>query len=151
MQYIEIGSAPTCENCAQVGTEDYPVRSRRECAVFLRMLERVFPAPEGLNVRFKTKTFNHDFGVYREVVVEYDASSREALEFALRVERETPEKWDDIAHFELFWHERRAVYDSAVREGRVAADDVPECLKAALPPSVPPTSTFTELLHAYRL
>lgn len=150
MDYIEIGSAPACEDCAQVGSDDYAVRSRRECAVFIRMLERVFPVPAGLIVRFRTKSFPHDFGTYREVVVEYEGG-REALDFALKVESETPDKWDDIAHFELHWHEQRAVYDCAVREGRLTRDDMPECLKATAPPTVPPTSTFTELLHAYRL
>jgi hypothetical protein len=151
MEFIEIGPAPTCENCAQVGSDDYPVRSRRECAVFMRMLERMFPVPDGLNVRFKVKAFNHEFGVYREVVVEYDGSSREGLEFALRAEREGPESWDEVARFELLWHERRAVYDSAVREGRMQVAQVPECLREAMPPPVPSNRSFTELVRAYGL
>lgn len=150
MEFIEIGPAPTCEHCAQVGSADYPVRSRRECAVFKRMLERVFPA-DGLNVRFKVRAFNHEFGVYREVVVEYDGASREGLEFALRAERETPERWDEVGRFELLWHERRAVYDCALREGRVLATEVPECLRGAAPPPVPSNSSFTELVRAYGL
>lgn len=98
MNPIEIGPAPTCETCAQVGADDYAVRSRRECAVFARMLERLFPVPEGVQACFKVKTFHHDFGAYREVVVEYEGHG--GIDYACRVERETPERWDPVAQFE---------------------------------------------------
>jgi hypothetical protein len=149
MNHIEIGPAPTCETCAQVGADDYAVRSRRECAVFARMLERVFPIPEGVQAKFKVKTFDHEFGVYREVVVEYDGP--DGAEYAYEVERSTPERWDPVAQFELFWHEQRAVYDNAVREGRMTIDKVPACLKAAMPPVAPAASSFMDLVRAHGL
>ena len=109
-----------------------------------------FPGPCRAQRGFKTKSFGHDFGTYREVVVQY-TGSREALEFALRVERATPENWDEIAHFGLYWQERRAIYANAVREGRLKESEVPSCLQEARPPSLPPASTFSELIQAYRL
>jgi hypothetical protein len=148
MDFIQIGAAPACEDCAQVGQPDYPERSRLECAVYKRMLERLNPVPAGIAARFTVRVFNHDFGPYREVVVEYQG--QQGQEFALRVERESPEAWDDLARWELYWHERRAAYRAAVREGRIQAAEVPQAFVGQNPPAVPPESRFVELASTYR-
>lgn len=151
MDFIEIGPAPTCENCAQVGADDYPERSRRECTVFKRMLARLFPIPSDVNASYVVRSANHDFGTYRECAIKYDSSCPKATEFALNVERYGPEQWDEIARWELTWYERRAVHAAAVREGRRTLADVPPHFNNVEPPAVPPMARFVELVAAYPL
>lgn len=98
--YIYIGSSPVEESCAQVGSPDYPERSRVECRAFVGQLLREFPnQPE--SAWFAIKTQAHDFGTYREVVVVYDDADEEALNYALKVEGNTPANWDERAKQEL--------------------------------------------------
>jgi len=98
--YISIGSTPSDEECAQVGTLDYPEKSKAECRAFKNQLERAFPnIPDG--TYFTVKSFPHDFGTYREVVVSYDEDDEESREFAYKVEGESPTNWDDEAKKEL--------------------------------------------------
>ena len=101
--YISIGSSPSEEPCAQVGTDNYPTQSSRECLVFKHQLERMFPnPPEGAYL--SVKAFPHDFGTYREVVCYYDDEDdgeESSQSYALKLERETPSNWDDEAKKEL--------------------------------------------------
>ncbi|HNU12559.1 MAG TPA: hypothetical protein PKJ45_14530 [Rubrivivax sp.] len=129
MDYIELGPAPAEESCAQVGDEDYEAESRRECLTYVRQIYRTFPVPPGVNARFLVRSFPHDFGTYREVVVEYQAT-REALDFVLRVENNVPTQWDAIARYELAWLRSSREHD---RVGRV-------------PPRLPADAGFAELL-----
>lgn len=98
--FLTIGPSPIEEDCAPVGRPDYEERSRRECHVFLRQLERQFPPPDGASLFIKS--FLHDFGAYREVCVRY----ARALEYAYGLENDIPMYWDDIARYELCWHEQ---------------------------------------------
>jgi len=98
--YISIGSTPCDESCAQVGSPDYYERSRKECTAFKHQLVRVFGEPPGSAI-LVTKTFPHDFGEYREVCVSYEDESEEALDYASKLECNTPEKWDEEARKEL--------------------------------------------------
>jgi hypothetical protein len=101
MEYIELGPVPAGEPCAQIGADNYLARSMRECGVYRRMLERVFPRPESLPVKYVVRTHPHDFGAYREVSVGYCADDRAACDFAFQVEASLPETWDPIARQEL--------------------------------------------------
>jgi hypothetical protein len=47
------------------------------------------------------RTFPHDFGSYREVVVVFDSNDAKAAELALKAEGAAPEEWDDEAREEL--------------------------------------------------
>ena len=67
---------------AQVGRADYDERSRRECRVFLRMLERLYPLADDVPARFTVRSFPHDFGAYREVCVRYDDTDARACDHA---------------------------------------------------------------------
>ena len=103
--WLEIGSTPCDEECAQVGTDDYPEKSRLECRVFANQLRRVFGDPPA-GAEIGVKAFQHDFGTYREVVVFFDdAKSKEegnpGYEYAIKVENNTPAKWDIPALHEL--------------------------------------------------
>jgi hypothetical protein len=90
-EYVNIGPAPFGEECAQVGDAEYHERSRRECSAFIAQLRRVFgPEPEG--ARLLTRSFQHDFGSYREV--EVAVTSRAGSDWAYKLESQTPEHWD---------------------------------------------------------
>jgi len=107
MEYIELGPVPAGEPCAQVGTDHYLARSMRECEVFRRMLERVFPIPEGLPVTYVIRSHPHDFGAYREVSARYSGVDQAACDFAIQVESSVPDSWDPLAQQELEDLQRR--------------------------------------------
>jgi hypothetical protein len=98
--YIELGPAPCCETPAQMGTADYYEKAPKECRAYINQLRRIFgPEPEG--ARLSSKSFSHDFGDYREVVVYFDDSYSESIEYAFRLEGDLPEEWDEEAKREL--------------------------------------------------
>ena len=101
--YITLGSTPSDELCAQVGSDDYYELSRIECLVFKRMLERKFPIFTSLqnDCYYKTKCFEHDFGTYREVCIFYAEDNDKALNFALKIEAKIPLRWDRQAKKDL--------------------------------------------------
>lgn len=112
--YINIGSSPVCEKCAQVGSPDYDRKSRIECAVFANQLKRLFPKGD-----FGVKSFPHDGAEvgeiihYREIIAYYDPelaetneSAKEQMDAAFEAERRTPEYWDKIAIQELETREK---------------------------------------------
>ena len=73
----------------------------RECEVFRRMLDRVFPIPDGLPVKYVVRSHPHDFGPYREVSVRYSSDNQAACDFAFQVESSVPDGWDPVAQQEL--------------------------------------------------
>lgn len=98
---LEIASVPVDENCAQVGVmDDYRQLALRECAVFKRQLTRVFGEPP-TGARLVTISNPHDFGTYFEVAVEFDTNNTKAVNYAYKLEAETPARWDRIAIEEL--------------------------------------------------
>jgi|SRR5690349_3997659 len=94
--YLNIGSTPSDESCAQVGRDGYAMQARRECRTFAEQLRRVFgPEPEGAHIG--VKGFPHDFGTYYEVVCWYDDDMPESVKYAFKIESETPTEWDTVA------------------------------------------------------
>ena len=90
--YITLGSTPSDEDCAQVGTPSYRTDALQECRRFVAQLEQQFPAlPDG--VYFSTKSFPHDFGTYYEVVVNYDDDDIAQVDAAFDVENNLPTNW----------------------------------------------------------
>jgi len=103
--FIDVGSSPTHEDCAQVGTDDYHHRARRECRTYIGELRRIFgEEPEG--ARLSVRSNPHDFGAYLSVVCHYDPNIQGAIEYAFRCESEGPDEWDDEARRELAGEER---------------------------------------------
>lgn len=106
-QYMDLGPTPCDEDCAQVGSENYTERAKKECAVYVRQMHRVLAAnghpestwPEGFNIVVRGEP--HDFGTYHEVKVRYDDSDEKAVELAFIAESLVPAKWDDEALKEL--------------------------------------------------
>jgi hypothetical protein len=83
--YINIGTVPCDEDCAQVGQEGYREQAVKECRRFIELLRKTFgDEPEG--ARLPIKWFDHDFGSYCEVVCWYDTRmrKRETMRFAVR-------------------------------------------------------------------
>lgn len=91
MDYIFIGSSPSEEDCAQVGSPHYAEISAVELREFRRMLAEEFP-----NIQFKIKWQRHDFGRYGEVVAYYDENDEEQVDAAFDAECHF-DRWDDVA------------------------------------------------------
>jgi hypothetical protein len=98
--YISIGSSPTDESCAQVGSDNYERQSKKECKAFIHQLLRQF-GEEPYLASLRIKYFPHDFGTYSEVVCYYDDEIEESRSYAYKLESETPSKWDKEALEEL--------------------------------------------------
>lgn len=94
-EYIELGSAPAEEDCAQVGSDNYYEKAKEESKKYISLLEKKFGKYKPLNCSFKRKSFPHDFGDYYEVVVTYDSDDEESMNFAYHVESNLPTTWFD--------------------------------------------------------
>jgi hypothetical protein len=89
---LEIGPAPSDEDCVQVGEEDYGRRAMDECKRFIELIrEKVGVEPAG--ARLYVKANPHDFGTYFEVAVRFDRCLDAAVDYAFRVERDAPSRW----------------------------------------------------------
>lgn len=150
-QLMTIGPSPCEETCAQVGQADYEERSRRECRVYLRMLERLYPLAGDVPARFTVRSSPHDFGAYREVCVRYDDTDARACDHAYEVERHSPAEWDAIARYELLWIERHDLLQRAVHRGEMLPQEVPERYRGSELPALPAHLGFAELLAAFPL
>jgi hypothetical protein len=95
-----LGSTPAEEDCAQVGSDDYARRARKECAAYIAQLKRQHGEPPN-GARLKIKANPHDFGTYYEVVVVFDDQFPEAVTYAFDLERIDCPTWDDKAKEEL--------------------------------------------------
>jgi hypothetical protein len=92
--YMDLGSAPAEEDCAQVGSDDYSQRVRRECRIWIDQLKRT------MNPTLRLATYTdsgHDAGTQYYVVCYYDNENEAEVEEMLRLESESPGKWDDAA------------------------------------------------------
>jgi hypothetical protein len=97
MEYLNLGSSPSNEDCAQVGREGYQEMARLECNLYIEQLHRLYPAPQLSRCGFRAKSFPHDFGNYWEVVVTYDPDDESSVKFAFMVESGCPKEWDPEA------------------------------------------------------
>lgn len=98
--YFCLGPVPYSENCCQVGSENFVYNSTKECTAFINQLKRTLLYSKKYN-SFEIKWNNHDFGMYPEVIINFDDENKDSVKFALAVERNCPEFWDEIAKKEL--------------------------------------------------
>lgn len=91
--YIELGATPAAEDCVQVGEDNYHIAAQLECQRYVDLLTKTFGEPP-VGGRFGIKSFPHDFGSYREVVIHFDDDHPESVDFAFHVERNLPETWE---------------------------------------------------------
>lgn len=100
MDTLEIGSCPYSEDCAQVGSDDYQEKSKKELHAYANQLIRMFgQPPEGARLFIKANP--HDFGTYHELACKYNEDNEEATQYAYKLEGEGPEFWDAEAKKEL--------------------------------------------------
>ncbi len=91
--FIDIGSSPVEEDCAQVGSDDYRSRARVECTRFIELIRQTLgDEPEG--ARLAVVSNPHDFGDYLSVVCWYEDTNEEAIEYAFRCENDAPIEWN---------------------------------------------------------
>ena len=96
--YLSLSSSPCDEPCVQLGSENYEAESLKECARYRDLLVKRFGGIDELDkrgVRFSTKSFPHEYGSYREVVVIFDDEDEDAVEAACHIENNLPQNWDD--------------------------------------------------------
>jgi len=93
VDYLSLGPVPADEDCAQVGQPDYGSRARAECRRYISLLRKKF-GPEPGKARLELKGCPHDFGTYYDVVVGYDEDDKESVEYAFRLERDAPSRWE---------------------------------------------------------
>lgn len=96
MDYVTLGPTPAGEDCEQLGPNYNNAKARKECLIYKKQLQRMFPG--GF---FNIKSFSHDFGTYHEVVAYYDDNNDDAMGDAFEIENNTPEYWDDEAKAEI--------------------------------------------------
>lgn len=100
-EYMEIGSTPHGESCAQVGSDDYMNRATMEMDTYIRLMERLFPEASSKNINFKKKWFDHDFGSYGEVCMFWNTEDEDANDYIYEIDKNLPENWDKVAMEEL--------------------------------------------------
>ena len=101
MDHLDLGSAPSDEDCAQLGVDDeYPVRARRECRALINQLQRACGEPPP-GARFRIMANPHDFGTYYSVVIDFAPEDEDAVAYAYRCDEESPAQWDRAARIEL--------------------------------------------------
>ena len=109
--HLDLGSAPSDEDCASAGDDDYDVRAQRECRALRRQFVRMLGEPP-LLACFGILVDPHDFGSYYSLVIHFDPNDPEAVAYAIRCDEEAPDQWDVAARLEL---------DAARRRDRLAA------------------------------
>lgn len=92
MERYFLGPAPSDESCAQLGGDDYEERAKAECRQYVAAIRIVCgDPPDGAKLRMVSQP--HDFGLYWEVVVEFDPNDRAAREYAARCDAQAPTTW----------------------------------------------------------
>lgn len=94
MEYLVLGPCPIDEEPCQVGEENYYIKARTQCYKFVCLLEKLF-TDKPKNVKFSYCEFPHEFGSYLETIIMFDSIDPKSKEFALFVESNLPEKWEE--------------------------------------------------------
>ncbi len=88
-----LGPAPAEEECAQTVDNDFAARNKAECLQYITAIKRVCgEPPEEATLRIKSES--HDFGTYREVVVEFNHECPEAVAYAMKCDEHAPTTWE---------------------------------------------------------
>lgn len=95
MEYLELGSAPSDENCVQVSsTRNYYEEMKEELQRYKLMLQKRFSFVQNSCCYFSVKWEQHDFGSYGEVVIKYP-ETEEGVKIAFFVEENLPSNWNE--------------------------------------------------------
>jgi hypothetical protein len=91
-EYVYLGSSPCDEECAQVGSNNYSERERKEIRAYIGQLTRIL---ELLGFKQETwpdsfalvrKSESHDFGSYAEVCAKFRDDDEDACNLAYVLE-----------------------------------------------------------------
>jgi hypothetical protein len=95
MNYLSLGPVPAEEHCEQVGTPGYSMAgAKQECRRFIAAIRAVCGhEPDGAILAITNNP--HDFGFYYDVVVKFDDSNQEAIDYAFAVESNLPGTWEE--------------------------------------------------------
>lgn len=105
--YLDLGGAPSDEDCAQRGMDDdYAARARRECRALIQQFKRTCGDPPP-GAHFRIQENPHDFGTYLSVAIHFDPDDPDAVAYAYRCDEESPDQWDMAARLELEAGRRR--------------------------------------------
>lgn len=83
--YLTIGRVPCDEPYIQLGRPHYSTMSRLECNAYRKAIIKAYGPPQGEST-LSIKGFQHNFGTYHELVVNYDPNNEEECAYALKVE-----------------------------------------------------------------
>ena len=87
--YLSLGPVPCDEDCQQIGSDAYDYqKDTADLHRYKTMLQERWPT-----AHFAVKSFPHDFGTYREIVVYFDDEDEDAI--AYDVEANLPQTWND--------------------------------------------------------
>ena len=93
MDYIDLGSNPTNEDCYQVGKHSYDLM-RKEAAAYREGLRKKYGnEPNGVIIKIKCNS--HDFGPYSSVVVYFNPNIKEHVDYAYSLENGF-ETWESV-------------------------------------------------------
>lgn len=96
--YLELGPVPVDESCVQVDkSNEYLKDMLKECKIYKNMLESKYPNIKDFGCYFSIKDFQHDFGTYIEVVVNYNDEDYESETIALDICNNLPLTWSNEA------------------------------------------------------
>jgi hypothetical protein len=89
--FLYLGPNPCEEPCADM--EDYAEMSK-EVRRYVQLLKDCFVnAPD--SCYFGIVSERHEFGTYKEAVIYFEHKNKEAMDFALFVESNSPKTWKD--------------------------------------------------------
>ena len=91
IEFLDLGSVPSEEECAEVGGEDFSSRAWKEVKAYREQLKRTFgDEPDGSKLLIKS---NPQLGNKLTVVCAYN-QSKEAVDYAFTCESRGPAYWD---------------------------------------------------------
>ena len=92
---LGLGPVPCDESCEQIGDNYDYQKAIAENKRYIEVIRQKC-GTEPYGARLKVKRMDHEFGMYTEVVVEFQESVEEAVEYAYRCEGNMPQTWDDV-------------------------------------------------------
>lgn len=95
-----LGTTPYEESCEQVGPGYNVSKAHKEAKTFIAQLIRQFGEPVA-TAQFRILNCPHDFGTYKEVVINFDVNNEEESNYAFEVENNLPKDWDEESKTEL--------------------------------------------------
>jgi len=129
--FLNLGTVPYDEPCAQVGQPGYHEKANKECLRFMSLIRKKFGnEPEG--ARLKVKWYQHDLGSYADVIILYietfeDEDDTISERYAYEIEGNLPATWDDDAFIGTVCEK---VSDEPKKDLKLSKEGIPLSLSA---------------------